>query len=253
VPHVVRLNVAPVKSLGLLHPDEIELGRTGVPGDRRFFLVDENDRMVRGAYHGPLVQVRPAYDADADTLALEFPDGGVIAGPVERGAPIVGSFFGKRPVPGRLVRGAYSDALTSFAGRPLRLVEAADAGVGTDSAIPASIISRDTVRALADLDARRFRMLIEIEGTEPLEEETWSGRLLRLGDAVVRAGDAVARCANTTHHPDTGRRDFDTLRAIADWRGRRADGEICLGIYAAVVEPGRVRVGDTLSLQPQRL
>lgn len=250
---VVRLNVAPVKSLGLQHPDELWLGPEGAPNDRRFFLVDENDRMVRGAYHGPLVRVRADYDEEGDALTLEFPDGGVIGGAVSRGAEIVGSFFGKRPVRGRLIEGAYSDALSSFAGRPLRLVEADERGAGTDSAIPVSIVARESVAAVADLDARRFRMLIEIDGAAPLEEESWRGRELCVGEALVRAGDAVARCANTTYDPDTGRRDFDTRRAIAAWRGRREDGEICLGIYADVVEPGRIAVGDTVSLQPQRL
>lgn len=245
---VVRLNVAPVKSLGLQHPDELWLGPAGAPNDRRFFLVDENDRMVRGAYHGPLVRVRAAYDEDGDTLALEFPDGGVIGGPVSRGEEIVGSFFGRRPVRGHLVEGAYSAALSAFAGRSLRLVEADERGAGTDAAIPVSIVSRESVAAVADLDARRFRMLVEIEGVAPLEEESWRGRLVTVGDAVVRAGDAVARCANTTYDPDTGRRDFDTLRAIAERRGRREDGEICLGIYAEVVEPGLVAVGDNVSL-----
>jgi len=246
VARVVRLNVAPVKSLGLQHPEELWLDRDGAPDDRRFYLVDENDRMVRGAVHGPLVQVRAEYDAAADTLSLAFPDGGVIAGAVTRGDAIVASFFGKRPVPGRLVEGAYSDALTSFAGRPLRLVEATHSGTGTDSAIPVSIISRETVEQVAPLDARRFRMLVEIEGVEPLEEEAWDGRVLRVGEALVRVGQTVGRCANTTHDPDTGRRDFDTLRAIAERRGRREDGEICLGVYAQVAQPGRVRVGDTV-------
>ena len=101
---VARLNVAPVKSLGLLHPRELWLGPEGAPDDRRFFLVDENDRMVRGAYHGPLVQVRAGYDAEADVLELTFPDGSVVGGsPLERGEEIVASFFGTRPVPGRLV------------------------------------------------------------------------------------------------------------------------------------------------------
>ena len=249
MPRVARLNVAPVKSLGLLHPGELLLGPEGAPDDRRFFLVDENGRMVRGAYHGPLVQVRPAYDAGADVLVLTFPDGSAVGGlPLERGEEIVASFFGTRPVPGRLVEGGYSEALSRYAARPLRLVEAARRGDGTDSAVPVSIIARETVEHVAPLDARRFRMLVEVEGLEPLEEESWNGRLARVGDALVRVGDAVGRCANTTYDPDTGLRDFDTLRAIAERRGRRDDGEICLGVYADVVEPGRVALGDTVEL-----
>jgi len=40
-PRVVRISLAPVKSLGLVHPDEIVLAEGGVVGNRRFWLRDE--------------------------------------------------------------------------------------------------------------------------------------------------------------------------------------------------------------------
>jgi hypothetical protein len=46
-----------------------------------------------------------------------------------------------------------------------------------------------------------------------------------------------------THAPDTGVRDRDTLREIDGLHGRIA-GEICFGVYAEVVRPGVVRIGD---------
>ena len=70
--------------------------------------------------------------------------------------------------------------------------------------------------------------------------------MLRVGEALIRGGGSVGRCANVTYDPDTGERDFDTLRAIVAYRGRREDGEICLGIYGHVAQPGRVRVGDAV-------
>ena len=249
----MRLNVAPVKSLGLLHPDELFLGETGALDDRRFFLVDEQDRMFRGAYFGPLVRIRPRYDRGADTLTLSFPDGGEVAAPVERGEPITATFFGKRPVAGTLVEGPWSEALSAYAPKPLRVVEADEPGAGTDSAVPVSIVSRESVAELArrggsagELDARRFRMLIEIEGCRAHEEDEWASRSVRIGEAVVRVGREVGRCANTTYDPETGERDFDTLRAIKDYRGQREDGEICFGVYAEVEQPGRVAVGDAV-------
>jgi uncharacterized protein YcbX len=249
VPRIARLNVAPVKSLGLQHPDELWLDHAGAPADRRFFLVDETGRMFRGASFGPLVRVRPHYDPAADTLTLAFPDGATAGGAMRRGEAIEASFFGRRPVPGRLLDGDLGEALSAYAGKPLRVVEAAFPGIGTDSAVPVSIVARETVDELEPgLDARRFRMLVEIDGAEPREEETWKGRVLRVGDALVRAGELVARCANTTYDPDTGERDFDTLRAIAEKRGRRDDGEICFGIYGQVAQPGRLRVGDAVEL-----
>ena len=81
------------------------------------------------------------------------------------------------------------------------------------------------------------------------EEDGWAGRRLRLGEAVVEGGGPVVRCAVTTRDPETTRRDLDTLRILGDYRGRRGeDGSVLFGVYASVVEPGRVRLGDPVEL-----
>jgi uncharacterized protein YcbX len=99
---------------------------------------------------------------------------------------------------------------------------------------------RDTV------DGRRFRMLVDLAGCSPHEEDSWAGRRVRIGAALLEVGGPVPRCATTTRDPGTGVRDFDTLRAIAGYRGRRDGHDIDFGVYARVVEPGRVRVGDAV-------
>ena len=53
------------------------------------------------------------------------------------------------------------------------------------------------------------------------------------------------RCAVPSASPDTGVRDRDVLRELIEKRGS-VDGEACLGVYAEVLEPGIVRVGDVL-------
>jgi uncharacterized protein YcbX len=45
-------------------------------------------------------------------------------------------------------------------------------------------------------------------------------------------------------HPVTGEKDFDTLQVLAGYRKRGT--ELLLGVYADVVEPGRIRVGDAV-------
>ncbi len=248
---VAGFNVAPVKSLGLQHPDEIQLDRAGVRENRRFFLVQEDGRLFRGAYHGPLVRIRPEYDAEAERLTLHFPDGSEVEADALGGEPAGGDFWG-RPVPGRVLGAEICAALSDYAGKPLRILRAAEDGIGTDSLHPVSLLGDGSVTELArrlgdpELDPRRFRMLIELSGVEPHEEDGWEGSLLRLGEAVLRVGGPVGRCANTTYDPATGLRDHDTLRAIKDYRGK-LDGEICFGVYADVVEPGRVRVGDAVT------
>ena len=248
---VAGFNVAPVKSLGLEHPDEIALGPAGVRENRRFFLIQENDRLFRGAYHGPLVRIRPEYDAGSERLTLHFPDDSALTADAVGGEPVAGDFWG-RAVPGRVLAPELCEALSDYAGKPLRIVRAGEDGVGTDSLHPVSIVGDGSVTELGgrlgdpQLDRRRFRMLVELTGVAPHAEDEWEGSLLRLGEAVVRVGGPVGRCANTTYDPDTGLRDHDTLRAILDYRGK-IDGEVCFGVYGYVVEPGRVRVGDPVT------
>jgi uncharacterized protein len=245
--------VAPVKSLGLEHPQAIDLASAGVAENRRFFLIQEDGRLFRGAYHGPLVRIRPEYDPVAERLTLHFPDGSSASGDAVGDEAVVGDFWG-RPVPGRLGAAELSKALSDYAGRHLRLVRAAESGIGTDSLHPVSLVGDGSVAQLArrlgqaDLDQRRFRMLLELRGVEPHEEDEWQGGLLQVGEAVVRVGGPVGRCANITYDPETGLRDFDALRAIREYRGT-FDSEVCFGVYADVVEPGRVRVGDEVALR----
>src|SRR4029079_10629680 len=96
----------------------------------------------------------------------------------------------------------------------------------------------------------RFRMLINLEGAEPHEEDTWLGRRIGLGDAVLHVTKPDARCAITTQDPDTGARDLDTLRTIIGYRGLREGKHADFGVLADVAQPGRIRVGDRVEVLP---
>jgi uncharacterized protein YcbX len=87
-------------------------------------------------------------------------------------------------------------------------------------------------------------MSIELDGIEAHEEDGWEGRELRIGDARLRVGGRVGRCALTTMDPDRLRRDHDVLRTLLDYRGALPTGEPPFGMYAEVVAPGRIAVGD---------
>jgi uncharacterized protein YcbX len=254
VPTVARLSTTPVKSLLLHHPEEVLLEPFGVAVDRRFYLVREDGRLLAGLHHGPLALVRADWEPGPDRLTLTFPDGAVVDGEVELSEPVVTDFWGHR-VEGRLVVGPWGEALGGFAGRAVRLVKA-DLPAGGVDVEPLTLVSSESVAELARrvgaerVDSRRFRMLLEIEGCAPHEEDTWFGRHVRLGEAVVEIGGPVPRCATTTRDPDTGKRDLDTLRQIAAYRGRRDGKQIDFGVYAQVVRPGRVGVGDPVEPEP---
>jgi uncharacterized protein YcbX len=86
-------------------------------------------------------------------------------------------------------------------------------------------------------------MLFTVAGCAEHEEDGWDGRLLRVGEAVLRVGGPVPRCAVTTRDPDTGERDLDVLRLITSYRGVRDGEAIDFGVYGTVEQPGRVRLG----------
>jgi MOSC domain-containing protein len=256
VPTVSRLCVTPVKGLRLREQTEIELTAQGVVDNRRFFLVSESGRLFSGLHHGPLCLVEATYDAAQERLALRFPDGSVVEGSaIAEGEAAETDFWGHHRVKGRAVVGPFAAALSAYAGTELRLMRPDRPGDGCDIE-PVTLLSDASVEELRrraagddELDGRRFRMLVHLDGCEPHEEDTWEGRLVSLGEAVLRVGGPVPRCATTTRSPDTGLRDFDTLRQVKAYRGLREGKHVDFGVYAEVVEPGRVRVGDHAVLE----
>ena len=136
-----------------------------------------------------------------------------------------------------------------FVGRPVRIVRCDRIG-GTRKAHPATLVSDGSMDALGavlgvgDLDARRFRMLIELDGAEAHEEDTWIGCQIGLGGAILRISAPVPRCAMTTHDPETGQRDYDTLRAIKEYRGQVDGKDLMFGVWGEVERPGVIRLGD---------
>jgi MOSC domain-containing protein len=251
---VSRLSIAPVKGMALVHPDEVALERYGVAANRRFHVTDADGRRYGQIRNGKLVRIQSEYDEESGRLALTFPDGRVVDGVPELGAELVTDFYG-RPVPGRLVVGEWSGAISEFAGRPLQLVRCEEPGAGVDRGLgPVTMLSDASLDELArqvelgGVDPRRFRMLISIAGCRAHEEDEWLGGLVRVGDAVVRLHEQVARCAITTQNPESGIPDLDTLREISRYRGTRADDgkSIDFGVYGEVETPGLVRVGDSV-------
>jgi MOSC domain-containing protein len=245
--------VAPVKGLALELRDGIELGEGGPVGDRRFYLVDENRRLVNAKGAGILQQVRPVYEHAGRTLVLHLPEGAPVDGRVELGEEIDTLFFGETKR-ARLVTGPWGDALSDLAGLNLRLVEGEHPAVDRGRRGAATLVSTAALGVLADVlgvesvDGRRFRMNVGIDGVDAHAEDGWIGRRVRVGEAVLIPQGNVGRCAVTTQNPDSGRPDLDTLKALVAYRGGLETTEpLPFGVYAAVAEPGAVRVGDPVT------
>jgi len=256
VPSVSRISISPVKGLALVHPEHVQLDRSGVLENRRFHIVDMDGRRYNQLRNGGLVRIRQEYDAAHERLALTFPDGTVAEGEVALGEAVTTDFYG-RPITGRFVEGPWPVALSRWAGRPLRLVQSEPGAAVDRRRGHVSLISQASLEELGrtgghtgPVDGRRFRMLFEVEGCDPHEEDTWIKGDVRIGEALVRLRGDVGRCAITTQSPETGVPDFDTLRTIAKYRPMTANEagkkHLPFGVYGEVVEPGKVAVGDSV-------
>jgi uncharacterized protein YcbX len=249
---VARIRVTPVKATAIRTVDRIRLEPFGALDNRRFYLADDRGELVCGPKHGRLMQIHSSWSPETEILRLEFPDGTAAEAASDgvTGPPVAADFYGRRTVAGHEVDGPFSDAISDWYGQALRLVRTDMPGEANDVE-PLSLMSTASAASMAQgsksdrpLETRRFRMLFELAGCEPYEEDTWNGRLLRLGEAVIRVGGQIPRCAVTTYDPDTGERDFGTLHAIKRLRGENAAGKLPFGVYGDVAEPGTVRMGD---------
>jgi MOSC domain-containing protein len=256
---VAWLSIAPVKSMRLVSVDAIELEMTGVRGDRRFYLVDEDGMLLNAKRMPRLLTVRAALEDGR--LVLRFADGTTVEGEVQQlGKPLETNFYG-RPVVGRVVEGPWSEPLSQLAGKPVQVARTEREGDGVDRGrrAGASLVSTGSLDALGvaagatrPVDGRRFRMTVGVDGVEPHAEDGWIGSRVHLGGAVVVVREHVGRCAVTTLDPDTGVRDLDTLGAIAGYRADVPTREpLPFGVWCEVVEQGPVAVGDPVEVVAQ--
>lgn len=107
-----------------------------------------------------------------------------------------------------------------------------------------------TMAALApgsEFDVRRFRptVLIDSPATAEHPELSWCGGTLRTtGGLALSPLIPTIRCVMPSHDQPGLARDPLITKTVA------AHARRCLGVYADVLAPGRIAVGDILSLEP---
>jgi uncharacterized protein YcbX len=254
VPTINRISITPVKSMRLHHPERVRLESFGVLGNRRFYVADPIGRLWNNKRFGPLQLIHAEWDPGTERLSLLFPDGTVLEGDATSvDGPVQTDFWGRKGT-GRAVAGSLAEALSDYVGIPVMLVRADAPGVASDAA-PVSLYSVASAEEIdrragriTPHDRRRWRMLVEVDGCDPHEEDEWIGRDVRLGRAVIRVISPVGRCVITTQDPETGLPDFDTLRTIKEYRGVRGEKSLDFGVYADVITPGDVSIGDPVEV-----
>lgn len=117
------------------------------------------------------------------------------------------------------------------------------------------VVSAGTLRHLTEVrpasrfEVQRYRPnIVTASSDPPFAENTWSGATIRFG-TVLQATVLLPtmRCIMTTLAQGDLPRDNEVLRTVSRLNRLEIPGLgtwSCVGAYAAVVEPGTVRVGD---------
>jgi uncharacterized protein len=234
----------------LQHSTEIQLSHRGVTGDREFLIVDDAGKLLLTARNPDLLRIEPRWDPARNVLALRFPDGSVVQDAPEPGTAAVTRMYDGREIPGRVIPGPLSAALSGYLGRAVYLFKRAADHLGADDC-PMTLMSEGSLHALAAEfsgtapDPRRFRMTITVTGADPWAEHSWSGQPVTIGDVALRVLEPVPRCVVTTRNPESGATDARILHALARLRGKN---DITFGVWCEIIQPGRIQVGDLVTL-----
>lgn len=227
---VVKLWRYPVKSMLGESCESLEVDPRGIVGDRQYAVRDRNGKLGSGKNTRRFRQIdgllgfQASYEGDIPVV--RFPDGR------------------KLRADDSAIHGELSDSLR----QPVIL--AREAQVAHFDAGPIHLLTTGSLAWLrgklpdARIDERRSRpnLVIEVAGDEPVER-TWLDKVLTVGDSVkLKVCASTERCVMTTlaqaELPDDDR--------ILQWLA--AEAGMRFGVYAEVLTPGRITLGDRAQL-----
>ena len=269
----------PVKSMMGERVDHADLAVTGMVGDRAWAARDEVRGGIRGAKKiGSLMRLAARHvEGVGGVVEITLPDGGTVRTddpdsdrrvsdaldhevtlwPLQpttdlehyrRGGPDsddlleeLRAIFGREP----------DEPLPDLSVFPPEILEFESPPGTYFDAFPLLVMTTSALRALQEalpdsvVDVRRFRpnLVVDTGEAEGHPELSWVGRRLEVGDVVIELTTACPRCVMITREIDeTIPADRGVLRHVV----RDLDQNV--GMYASVVTPGRLSVGDPVRL-----
>lgn len=201
----------PVKSMAGERLEQAAFTPLGIAGDRVVLVVNTQGRVVTARTHAALLGHKGTTDANGEAR---------IDGRLPSDPSVLAEI---RKIAGPGAQLVHDETADRFDILPLL--------VATDGAI-----------AAFGKDGRRLRPNLVIGGVEGLEERTWPGRKLRIGEVVIGIDSLRGRCVMTTYDPDTLAQDSAVLKDIV----KRFGGELALN--CAVQQGGVIALNQKVEL-----
>lgn len=262
-----QLAIYPIKSTAQILLDKARISPFGLEMDRRLMLIDENSIMLTQRKHASLCLVKTTlqntclniFAPNMQPLSMALDALSQVANPgnkakvwddtcncIDCGDKAASWFTQYLKIPSRLVY---------FPEKEIRQVDLNYAHEGDTTAFsdgfPYLLIGQASLddlnsRLEKQVDMRRFRPNLVIEGSLPFAEDSW--KKIRIGDINFDLVKPCSRCVIPSIDPDTAKKDAEVVRALASYRLKnnkiffgqnliaRGSGELTVGMPIEVIE-----------------
>jgi len=264
-----EINIYPIKSLRGITLQAAEIDDRGLRNDRRWMLVDEDDRFVTQRVLPKMALIDVAIDTDGLTVSCDgFGSQLIELEPkteVSRPVTVFSS-----TVPGEIYGGAVNEWFSDVLGKTLRLVRMPQSSrrevseefrrresdiVSFADGFPFLLIGEASLEDLnaqlaEPVEMKRFRPNFVVKGSEAYEEDRW--KEFRIGANKFFGVKLKGRCVVTTIDPATGTvAGKDPLLTLSKYRGGVLNGK--RGAFfgqnlIAEAAVGTVSIGDSVEV-----
>lgn len=215
----------PVKSFLGERLERVSLDARGLEGDRAFAVCDANGKLGSGKTTRRFRLLRDLFD-----FAAQTDDGDVVVH-----APGGERFRAGDPELDALLSARYGEPLAVLPERTVPHFDVAPVHLLSTSSLSWAAAGYGATGG----EARRYRpnIVLDTDGTG-LVEEGWVGTTLSVGSCVLRISERAERCVMPTFRQAELERTPGLLRFLVQ------RNDTMLGVYAEIVTPGTVSVGD---------
>ncbi|UII21750.1 MOSC domain-containing protein [Fulvivirga ligni] len=255
--------IYPIKSLAGVRLNEAKVEPRGLKYDRRYMLVDENNRFITARKFPELLmftismeensfKIKDRESGDSLNIPLEYQGKG----------PLVKVTVWDDTVDAVICDEDWGSWLSERVGIDCKLVYMPDSSerpIGQNWSInneivsfadgyPLLVIGSESVHNLNEkigtpMSVDRFRGNLIFSGGEAYDEFRWKDFVI--GENRFRGLKPCVRCVLTTIDPVTGEKGKEPFTALAT---QKVDGKVVFGQHAVAVDFGEIKVGDDIKV-----
>ncbi|MCW2810330.1 MAG: hypothetical protein JWP61_788 [Friedmanniella sp.] len=219
---VERIRRYPVKSMGGEELATVRFNQRGMVGDRWYAVEDAAGLFASGKSTRRFRRRDAVFDYSASTTAS-----GVTVSGVD-GSWVVGD-------------PALEEHLSERMAAPVRVLpehQTPHQDMGAVSLVGTASLDWCAARWNLNADPRRLRVNLVVRTDEPFVEESWVGCRVVVGSVELLVRERIPRCRMIDLDQDGSAARGPWLKPLADER------QMMLGVYADVIRPGVVCIGD---------